>query len=168
MGNQSDSIRHADPPARSDPARGRPAGRQPTMSLQADVSELAAPGRAARFLAVGATGAVLDMALLAALHGRLGVALLPAKVLAAEAAIVLMFVVNDQWTFADESGRDSAARRLLSSNAVRLAGLATGTGILLALDGIGVWYVLANGVGLGAGFVVNYAFESVVTWQVLG
>jgi putative flippase GtrA len=78
-----------------------------------------------------------------------------------------MFVVNDHWTFAEQPGRDSALRRLLTSNTVRLAGLATGTGILLVLHGLGVWYVAANAVGLGVGFVVNYAFESLVTWQVL-
>ena len=138
------------------------------MSLHSHASELAAPRRAGQFLAVGATGALLDTVLLAVLHGQFAVPLLPAKIVAAEAAIVLMFFVNDHWTFKDESGLGTASRRLLTSNTVRLAGLATGTGVLLALSSLGVWYVVANAVGLGAGFVVNYAFESLVTWQVGG
>lgn len=136
------------------------------MSLHSHASELAAPRRAGQFLAVGATGALLDTVLLAVLHGQVGLSLLPAKILAAEAAIVLMFFVNDHWTFANEHGLETVPRRLLTSNTVRLAGLATGTGILLALDALGVWYVAANAIGLGVGFLVNYAFESLITWQV--
>lgn len=138
------------------------------MSLHTSTNELVAPDRAIQFLAVGAIGALLDTGLLAVLHQQFALPLLLSKVVAAEAAIILMFVVNDHWTFGDEPGHTSAIRRLLTSNVVRLAGLATGTGILLALHGLGVWYVTANAIGLGAGFVVNYTFESLLTWQVLG
>lgn len=153
-----------------------PDGREPTarpMSLQdrnprasspRTVRRLLSPARLAQFLAVGALGALLDSATLVALHGALDLALLPAKVASAEAGVLVTFAANERWTFAAEGAAGAAAtlRRLVTSNAVRLVGV----GVLLALANLGVRYVAANVAGLGAGFVANYCFESLLTWRV--
>lgn len=138
------------------------------MTARRTVGRLLSPARVGQFLAVGALGAACDTAVLAVLHGRLGVGLAPAKVAGAEAGILLMFAVNERWTFSGEGegGPGPVARRLVTSNAVRLVGLATGLGVLLLLASLGVWYLAANAVGLGAGFIANYLFESLLTWRV--
>lgn len=133
------------------------------------VERLVSPARLWRFAAVGGLGAVFDNLALIVLHGHLDVALALAKIGSAEAGILVMFAVNEGWTFADEgaSGPAARARRFASSHAVRAVGLAVGLATLLALaEWLNVWYVAANVVGLGAGFVSNYCFESLVTWRV--
>lgn len=125
--------------------------------------------RLVRFGAVGATGAALDTAGLVMIHGVLGAPLLAAKLLSAESAIVVMFLLNEHWTF-EQWGRrtfESRLRRLAKSNVVRLGGLVTGTAVLLVLTEAGhLWYPLANTVGLCVGFLVNYVSESLFTWQI--
>ncbi len=143
--------------------------------------------RLAQFGFVGALGAVVDMIVLAALHGRLGLPLVVAKCGSAEAGIVVMFAINESWTFADHGHRGvrAAGKRFLTSNVVRAGGFVVGTVVLLALVnwtdtgpvlthtlGLGNgflandFYLVANVVGLGAGFVSNYFCESLVTWRV--
>lgn len=133
------------------------------------VQRLVSFGRLWRFAAVGGVGAAFDSVALFVFHGVLEVPLALAKIGSAEAGILVMFVVNEAWTFADEgaSGPVARARRFASSHAVRAVGLAVGLAVLLALNQwLGVWYIVANVLGLGVGFVSNYCFESLVTWRV--
>jgi len=112
-----------------------------------------------------------------------------------ETAIIVMFLVNENWTFAahGEDDRASFLDRLKRSHVVRAAGVATqfvvfvtvyrllfrdlvlgdiglwasltgGFGVPLA--GLDLWLLLAKGLGVGVGMVVNYVFESLFTWQV--
>lgn len=125
--------------------------------------------RFGQFLSVGATGAVVDNVALAGFVELGGIDPLTAKVLAAEISIILMFAINESWTFSDFGRNDPTAvlRRFLRSNVVRVGGVAVALGVLAALhDGFGVWYLAANIVGIGVGFVVNYFAESVFTWRV--
>lgn len=142
----------------------------PSTRPSAVLESLLSLERLLQFLAVGAAGAILDNALLVGLHGEFAVPLLVAKLLSAEGAILVMFAVNERVTFDGWGERTLAAlaRRLVTSNLVRVGGLVTGLGVLAALTRIGVWYVAANTVGIGVGFVVNYCCESLVTWQVQG
>ena len=132
--------------------------------------------RFAEFASVGAIGAVLDTTLLLVLTGPFGVATWLAKLTSAEAAILLMFAVNERWTFADEGDPDRWPRRLLKSNLVRVGGVLVATGVVTALDayvdvslpvlGFDLWLVFANGAGIAAGLLVNYVAESLFTWRV--
>lgn len=133
------------------------------------LEKLLSATRVSQFVAIGAVGAVWDNVTLATLREFAGMDVWLAKLLAAETAILLMFLLNERFTFAGEGDSDAGAlgRRFLKSNGVRLGGLAVGFTVLMVLyEGFHVWYLAANVVGLGAGVVVNYLAESLITWQV--
>ena len=133
--------------------------------------------RFGQFLSVGVVGAVLDTAVTLSLSNLLGVNPDLAKFVGAEAAIVLMFLVNDRWTFAEEgaAGLTARLRRLLTSNVVRAGGLSVQLvtyhfvrqlAISIPVFGFDLYSVVAIGIAIGAGFVVNYVAESLFTWRV--
>jgi len=131
-----------------------------------------------RYLSVGVIGAAVESALVFALTGPGTLESLPAKAVGAEIAIVLMFLINDAWTFADEgkSGYVALFRRFLRSHTVRIVGLTVAflvlffltdmTSITFSMGGLDMWPTLANLVGIGIGFAVNFVGESIFTWGV--
>ncbi|WP_129114904.1 GtrA family protein [Halegenticoccus tardaugens] len=141
------------------------------------VDELASGVRVGQFASVGAVGAVVDTATVVALTSWLGVYRGSAKLVGAELAIVLMFLLNENWTFASEGG--GGLRGLLwrfgKSNLVRAGGVLVATVVFVHVSGLdvrlpvggeGLWLVAANGVGIAAGTLVNYVAESLFTWRV--
>lgn len=133
--------------------------------------------RFGQFVSVGAVGAVCDNAVLGALL-HLGFAPEVAKLAGAETAIVVMFLINEHWTFAGEGapGALPFVRRFLTSNLVRAGGVIVATvvfsqvyrrvDVVIEVAGIDFWFLAANLVGIGAGLAVNYVAESLFTWQV--
>lgn len=121
-----------------------------------------------RFLSVGILGAVLDNVVLFSVVELSHISPVVAKAISAECSIVFMFLVNEFWTFATHGSKSlfGLLRRLLTSNVVRLGGLAVGFAVLYVFHHhLGVWYLLANVLGIGVGFIVNYVSESIFTWQ---
>jgi len=125
--------------------------------------------RAGQFLSVGIAGAILDTLVLTLVVELTGAAPVLGKVVSAEASIILMFIINDKWTFSGEAAESMTAtiKRFLRSNVVRAGGVAVALTVLFVLNSVfGVWYALANILGIGVGFVVNYVAESLFTWRV--
>ena len=125
--------------------------------------------RLLQFVAVGTIGASVDMSFLVLFHSVVGLPLVISKLAGAEISYVVMFVINERWTFSSfgDTSLRARIRRFGTSNGVRLGGLATATTVLLVLtESVGTWYPLANAVGIGVGFFVNYTFESLLTWRV--
>lgn len=148
------------------------------LDVLVDVRDaLVAPGRLGQFVGVGALGALVDLAISSFL--TLG-AVVPAewaKLVGAEVAIVLMFLINDRWTFADHgaAGLVAKLRRLIKSNVVRSAGVAiqfTVVYVLTRLDvtvivrGRDLWPLFTLPVAIGCAVIVNYVAESLLTWRV--
>lgn len=130
---------------------------------------LVAPIRFAQFLSVGFVGALVDNTLLVGLVELAAIAPSIAAIGAKEGSILVMFAINERWTFRDarDGERAGLLRRLVKSNAVRAGGAVVGIATLVALTrGLGLWYLAANVVGIGVGFVFNYVLESIVTWRV--
>jgi putative flippase GtrA len=142
---------------------------EPIAYIQARFRAIASGIRLGRFASVGLVGFGVDSVVIALLTEFLSVPPLPAKLVSAEAAIVVMFVLNERWTF-ERWGHTSALaelRRFLTSNLVRAGGVAVATAVLLFLHNLyGIWIPLANAIGIAVGFVVNFVFESLVTWRV--
>jgi len=122
--------------------------------------------RIAKFLSTGTLGALIDNGVLFVLVEFTAIVPVWGAVISKELAIIVMFLVNDSWTF-PEFETDSFHRRLVKSNLVRLGGLAVGVGTLYVLHSwLHMWYIAANIIGIGAGFLVNYVAESTLTWRV--
>jgi putative flippase GtrA len=137
--------------------------------VRARLRAIASGMRFGRFVSVGVVGFVVDTSVITALTVGFGVPTLWAKLASAEAAIIVMFALNERWTFErwGEAELLSLVRRFATSNVVRTGGVAVATGVLLALNGwFGIWVPIANAIGIGVGFVVNFVFESLLTWRV--
>ncbi|WP_136592088.1 GtrA family protein [Salinigranum halophilum] len=141
------------------------------------VDSLLSGRRFGKFASVGVVGAVFDVTTATVLR-EVGVFPELAVFIGIEVAIVVMFLLNDNWTFAEQgaAGVGAALRRLLRSNLVRAGGilvqLATFRFLyrvvaleLTVLDVDG-WFVVSKVAGIGTGMLVNYVAESLVTWQV--
>lgn len=133
--------------------------------------------RFGQFASVGALGAVCDTSLVVLLTTYGGIYRGSAKLVGAEVAIIVMFLVNEHWTFSaeGEAGRRSFLRRFLKSNLVRAGGVLVATVVFVLVSGLNyrfpvggesLWLVFSNGVGIGVGMVVNYVAESLFTWRV--
>lgn len=116
-----------------------------------------------RFGLVGASGVAVNTGFLYVYHGLLGWALIPASVLAVEAAIVNNFLWNDRWTF---SARDKTPYRFFRFNLVSLGGLAVNTLVLaLVVTVTRIHYLVANLVAIAAAMAWNFAANSRWTWR---
>ncbi|WP_323674914.1 GtrA family protein [Halorubellus sp. PRR65] len=141
------------------------------------VRALASGTRFGKFASVGVVGAAFDVTTATVLES-LGVFPELAVFAGIEVAVVVMFLLNDNWTFSTEGHGSLPAtlRRLLRSNLVRAGGI---TVQLLAFRllyrvffvdatvlGIDAWFVAAKVTGIAAGLLVNYVAESIFTWRV--
>lgn len=121
-----------------------------------------------KFLSVGAIGAVCDNAVLVMVVELASVDPVWGAFVSKETSITLMFLLNNYWTFSEyrQASLRVQGRRFAKSNLVRAGGGAVGIAALYVFhDVLGVWYLLANILGIGVGFFVNYTLENLVTWK---
>ena len=134
--------------------------------------------RFGQFVSVGVVGAISDNTVLAVLGLAFGVSDMWAKAAGVETAILVMFLVNEHWTFAGQgaTGRRSFAKRLGKSHLVRSGGVAVQLAVYwlltqwltieLVVVGTDLWFIAASPLAIGVAMLVNYVAESIFTWQV--
>ena len=150
----------------------------PEYPLRRRLHTLLSGVRFGKFVSVGVIGAIFDTTVLLVLSEGFGVVPELATLAGIETAILVMFLINDNWTFAHEgrAGRAQFLKRLARSHAVRAVGSLTQFVVFVvvyrllfvevSLVGIDVWILVAKGSGIAIGMMVNYVFESLFTWQV--
>ncbi|MFB6175220.1 MAG: GtrA family protein [Candidatus Nanohalobium sp.] len=116
-----------------------------------------------KFSAASVAGLVLENIFLVVFVELAGSELITAKLVGAEISIAFMFILNNRFTYKGSPG--SILTRFLKSNAVRAGGVLIATAVLKIGVSLGVWYLLANVVGVCVGFVFNYGFETLYTWK---
>jgi dolichol-phosphate mannosyltransferase len=122
--------------------------------------------RAARFSAVGIVGVGINTAVLYLLVAFGGWNHLAAAAVSTETAILCNFLLNDRWTFRGAGSRHSRPQRLLRYNAIALGGLCISLGVLAALTLLlGMHYLVANLIAIGAATVWNYVVNARITWH---
>lgn len=129
-----------------------------------------------QFLSVGAVGAIADTAVLTASMLLIGLSELWGKAIGIEVAILLMFLLNERWTFTDygAGGWRPFLGRLGKSHLVRSGGVAVQLAVFwvltgpyslqLRLGGTDLWFLAASLVSIGVATLINYVFEGLFTW----
>lgn len=140
--------------------------------------QLVSWARFGKFASVGVIGAVCDTATLVILVEVFGVLEEVATLTGIEVAIIVMFLLNEHWTFSEVGGDGSGSkfRRLARSHLVRSGGSIVQFTVFvviyrllfvsLTVAGIDAWVIVAKVTGIGFGMVVNYTFESLFTWRI--
>jgi len=121
------------------------------------VSGVSLRARVGIFTLVGIAGYAVQTVLLWLLVGRLGLAVVPATLVATEAAVLHNFLWHLRWTWADRpAGPGAVAGRLVRFNLSNGGFSLVGGAAIMALlvDAFGVHYLLAN---LAAVLVVSIA-----------
>jgi len=125
--------------------------------------------RLIKFSIVGAIGAGINTGFLWLFTDVAGLFYLYSSVIAIEIAIILQFLMNDRWTFKEQrtTHAEQFMKRILKSNLWRSGGLAVNIGVLYFLtEYVGVYYLLSNIAGIFCAFLLNYLFESRLTWGI--
>lgn len=145
-------------------------------SLPNRLESLLSGVRFGKFVSVGAIGAVVDTTLLFLLVEFGGLPAVWTNLFTIEVAILVMFAINERWTFAEHGREGGLVRRVLRSHAVRATGttvqiivftvLIEFVAVTLVVAGFDLWLLVAKGFGIGLGMLVNYVFESLFTWRV--
>jgi putative flippase GtrA len=118
--------------------------------------------RVSSFLLVGGSGVLVNSLALFLLFQWAHLPLLLASALSAELAIVNNFYWNDRWTFGCPQ---LSWRRFAQFNLVSLAGLVISTCTLWVLaQQLGLYYLVANLLGIALATVWNFAVNSFWTW----
>ncbi len=124
------------------------------------------PVRFLMFVSVGAIGAVLHLAVLGAALNLAGAAFVTGQTLAAVAAMVLNFSLNNLFTHRDLRLRGvRLAGGLFRFMAVCAVGAVASVGIGSLLNGHGVPWWMAGLMGATFGAVWNYAVTTILVWK---
>lgn len=118
-------------------------------------------GRILKFAVVGGTGVIINTSVLYVLSRWAGLPLVAASALAVELAAISNYLLNDAWTF---GVRSPSLGRFAKFNTVSLAGLALNVLSVWLLTRLGLNFLVADLIGIAAGFAANYAFSVRWVW----
>jgi dolichol-phosphate mannosyltransferase len=121
-----------------------------------------------KFCLVGASGVGVNEGLLWLLKEKAGLPYLGSAAVAIETSIITNFILNNYFTFLERNqpGARAFFSRLLKFNLISLAGLGINLGILaLFTEVFGIYYLLANLIGIAVAFIWNYLVNTWWTWR---
>lgn len=121
-------------------------------------------GRMLRFAAVGATGVVVNLAVMSLLLHR-GLHYVPASLLSTEVAIISNFLLQERFVFRSRNHAASWRRRTAMSLALNNLDNVARVPLLLLLVGVlGLPVLLAQGLAVGVGFAFRFALLTRVVY----
>jgi putative flippase GtrA len=120
--------------------------------------------KAASFAAIGVVNSIVDLTIFLIAYGLLGVALVPANVLAWVIAVSGSYVMNSCITFAAESGRELRLRDYTTFLASGVAGLVANTTVLVVAS-FWVPVLAAKLLAIVASFLVNFSLSHFVVFR---
>jgi dolichol-phosphate mannosyltransferase len=121
--------------------------------------------RMVKFCAVGISGIFVNMIVLAGLHEGFNFPIIGASFIAIEMATISNFILNDTWSFKDINAKKPWLYRMFSFNAVSIGGMIINIAVLGILSMFGLYYLIANLIGIVMGFGWNFIMNRKITWK---
>ena len=121
-----------------------------------------------KFGLVGASGIVVNTAILYCLTDYLGIYYMISSLFAIEAAIITNFILNDTWTFegAKNSHMGKRWKRFISFEVVSICGVVINMAVLFILtEFAGIYYLISNIAGIFIAFIWNFFINRHITWK---
>lgn len=119
---------------------------------------------AIKFAIVGVSGIFVNLMMLYLIVEILSINYLIAGVIATECAILSNFSLNDKWTFLN-SHHMPRKNRFLTFQAVSIGGLLINFVIYAILTALGMWYMIAQLIGIFIAFAWNFVINRRKTWS---
>ena len=120
--------------------------------------------RVLKFMAVGASGIIVNNGILLLLVSSMNMLPFLAEVFSIEASIISNFVLNNFWTFKDRK-IGSPLYRFLKYHGSVILGAIINYAVFALLTAAGLHIILANTVGILMGFVSNYLLSETFVWK---
>ncbi|RJO62594.1 MAG: glycosyltransferase family 2 protein [Dehalococcoidia bacterium] len=121
-----------------------------------------------KFCLVGGSGVLVNEGLLWLLTDKVGLFFMLSSAIAIETSIITNFVLNHWFTFADLKGNGvkSYLTKLGQFNLVSLVAVGINLGLLwLFKTEFGVYYLIANLIGIAVSMLWNYIANNLWTWK---
>lgn len=126
--------------------------------------------RILKFGFVGLSGIIVNTGLLFILTEWMHLYYMISSIFAIEASIITNFLLNDNWTFNSkyEKPKRTKGQRFISYQVISIFGTLINMSILfLFADIFGVWYIIANLIGIIVAFIWNFTINRHITWKKL-
>jgi dolichol-phosphate mannosyltransferase len=120
--------------------------------------------RILKFGVVGASGIVINLWMLYTLIEIFSVSPMVAVVFSIETSIITNFILNDLWTF-KKMHNSTFIRRVCSFHVISAVGAIVNIAIFAMLTYVGIWYILAEVVGILCAFALNFILNRFYTWK---
>ena len=121
-----------------------------------------------KFATVGTIGVVVNLGSLFILAEKIGVIKEVASPIAIEFSIISNFLFNNFWTFSERKVKSLFLIKLIKFNIVSLLSLIVTYSTFLILTRVfGVYYLLAQSVGIVLAMLWNYFINSIWTWKII-
>jgi dolichol-phosphate mannosyltransferase len=117
-----------------------------------------------RFLLVGAIGLAINQVILFILVDFTAITVAMASPVAIATSMLATFTLNERWTWHDR-GRGPIVNRALLYGSINSAGLVINWFTLVALNRLGLNYLIANLVGAGLAAIWNFSLNHAFTWR---
>jgi dolichol-phosphate mannosyltransferase len=114
-----------------------------------------------KFGVVGCTGVAINTAVLYALSRLVTLPLAVSSAVAVELAVTSNYFLNESWTFSTGA---ASLKRFGKYNIASLAGLSLNVMTVWLLARLGLYFLVANLFGIGAGVASNYALSATWVW----
>lgn len=119
-----------------------------------------------KFAIVGGSGVIVNMGLLFILSDFFHIYYILSSIIAIETSIILNFILNDIWTWADRKKKSFIHRFIQYHVAVGITAILVNWILLILLTEIfGLYYLISNLIGIGAGTLANYTINDLWTFN---